>query len=90
MTETIDGSQTLADQQSAIQFNEAKGYALTALAADKDNPPINNADFDELPIGNHPKRIHLTDRPLPTGKTQVCAGNIYVNGDLADVIAYRG
>ena len=89
MTETIDGSQTLAEQESAIQFKEAKGYALTALAADKDNPPLNNADFDQLPIGTRPKRIHLTGGSLPAGKTQVCVGNIYVERNLADVIAYR-
>jgi len=88
MTETLDGSQSLADQESAIQFKEAKGYSLTALAGDESNPPMNNADFDRLDTGR-PKRIHVTSPPLPQGKTQVCTGKIYVAGTLTDVIAYR-
>lgn len=89
MAVTIDGSQTLADQESAIQFKEAKGYALKSLAADTANPPENDAEFDKLPIGNRPSRIHLTVGALPAGKNKTCSGNIYVEGNLADVIAYR-
>jgi len=88
MNETIDGNQPLADQESAIQFKEAKGYELTALAADEDNPPMNVAEFKRLP-GGRPKRIHLTQDPLPPGEQEVWAGRIYVEGTMSDVVAYR-
>lgn len=89
MTETIDGSQKIEDQESAIQFKEAKGYNLKSIAADKANAPMNLAEFDQLQIGVRPKRIHLTLPPMPTGKTPVCTGNIYVESKPADVVAYR-
>jgi hypothetical protein len=89
MTDTLDGSTTLADQESAIQFREAKGYRLKTLASDSENPPSNNATFDQLPIGERPNRLHLTVDALPSGKTSVWDGKIYVEGVLTDAKAYR-
>ncbi|MEK7674967.1 MAG: hypothetical protein AAB676_03915 [Verrucomicrobiota bacterium] len=89
MSETIDGSQPLADQESAIQFKEAKGYELTALAADETDPPMNTAEFKRLPIGQLPKRIHLTQGPVPAGGKRVWSGNIYIDGNASDALAYR-
>ena len=89
MRETIDGKQTLPDQESAIQFKEALGFELTAFAADETNPPLNNTDFNRLPIGQQPKPIHLTKGPLPPGETEVWSGRIFMEGKLADARAFR-
>jgi hypothetical protein len=88
MNETIDGNQSLSEQESAIQFKEATGFELTALAADESNPPTNNASFKELPTGR-PKRIHLIRGSLPEGETEVLSGNIFVDGNKTDVVAFR-
>jgi len=89
MNFSLDGTDSLADQESAIQFKEAQGYQLTTMYVSPDGPRTNVVECDELPPGQHPKRIHFTAGPLPAGKVQVWAGKIYVSSALNDVIAFR-
>jgi hypothetical protein len=88
MKETIDGNQTLAEQEAAIQFKEGKGYILTTLQAGTEKPPTNEAGFDRLPIGEVPDEFQLVLK-LPTGREKVWAGKIFVKGELREAAAYR-
>ena len=89
MPETINGSMTLAQQESAIQFKEAKGYKLNSFKADPKNPPTNNAEFDKLPIGGLPDLFQLVLGSVPEGETQIWSGKIYVEAELKQAAAYR-
>jgi hypothetical protein len=88
MSETIDGSQTLVEQESAIQLKEARGYRLTDLHAGAADPPTNVAEFEDLPAG-HPVRIHLVEGSVPSGEKEVWSGEIYINSSLKHATAYR-
>lgn len=89
MPETIDGSQTLTEQESAIQFKEGKGYKLKTLKAGKKKPPTNEAEFERLPIGELPDLFTLVLDSVPEGEEEVWSGKIYVEGELKEAAAYR-
>ncbi len=86
-----DGSQTLSDQESALQFKERAGNELTALEKDDKNRPMNLATFKRLPPGSRPKPLHLVlaADPQPPMTVLVLSCNIFVEGDAQDVNAYR-
>jgi hypothetical protein len=89
MAESIDGKGTLAEQESAIQFKEAKGYRLKSLKSGKGQPPTNTASFDRLPIGEVPDLFTLALEAVPDGEKEVWSGTIYVEGELKKAAAYR-
>lgn len=89
MRETIDGDLTLAEQESCIQFKEAKGYRLRTLTAGVDDPPTNEAEFDKLPIGQLVDLIRLCVGSVPVDEEEVWNGTIYVEGEKKVVSAYR-
>jgi hypothetical protein len=89
MPETIDGSLTLAEQESAIQFKEAKGYQLKSFKAGKKQPATNEAEFVKLPIGELLDLFTLVLDLVPEGEKEVWSGNIFVEGELKTAAAYR-
>jgi hypothetical protein len=89
MSDTIDGTLPLADQESGIRFKEGKGYELTALAKGASDPPTNTAEFKRLPLGERPVRIHLVEGGVPDGETEVWTGRIYIEGKVRQAAAYR-
>jgi hypothetical protein len=86
----IDGTKSLADQESAIQIYEAAGYELLGFFADSDGDPVNELGFNDLPPGQHPSTANLVvGSAIPAGKKLVCYGTIYVAGVLSQVSAFR-
>jgi hypothetical protein len=88
--QTIDGSYSLVETESAIQEQEAAGQELTTLKAGAATPPANEADFKDLESGEMPEDFHLTQGKIPTGKKPVWSGKIYVKGKLQSATGYRG
>lgn len=89
MSETIDGNMTLADQESAVQFKDAKGYQLQSLKAVGASPPTNEAEFEQLPDGQLPDLLKLVIGSVPVGETEVWSGTIYIEGKQKKAAAYR-
>ena len=87
MSETIDGSLTLAEQQSAIQFKEAKGYQLKTLKSGSKTPPTNEVEFDTLPIGQLPDLFTLVLDSVPDGEDKVWSGKIFIKGQIRQAAA---
>ncbi len=88
MPEYLDGNTPLADQESAIQFKEAKGFELVSLKASEDQGPANEVEFKRLPIGHRPKRIKLIEGES-TEEGVVWSGEIYVEGSKQKAYAKR-
>jgi hypothetical protein len=92
MTKSTDGSKSLADQESAIGFQEAKGYEMTDLKPDTGSPPWNIATFNQLPAGEVPDDLHLAEdgTPTPGGVNVFWKGSMYIAGAVKPAFAYRG
>jgi hypothetical protein len=88
MPETIDGTMTLEDQESAIQFKEAKGYELKSLKAAAGNPPTNEAEFKKLD-DDLPDLFKLVQGAVPDDKEEVWSGTIYVEGKKQKAAGFR-
>lgn len=89
MTKSLNGSTPLASQESALKFQEAKGYELQTIAPDPASPPFNVATLKQLPTGNVPAALHLTAAALPAGKTAFWTGQMYSDGQMKATFAYR-
>ena len=86
---TIDGSQSLSQQESAIRAYEAAACELLALLPLVEDAPSNEASFRELDAGTILPPIHLTSGVVPAKATWVCFATIYVSSKLVPVSAYR-
>jgi hypothetical protein len=92
MATKIDGTYSLEELESAILNKEAAANELTALDnnhnADK---PLTLATFKKLGPGKRPKPLHLVEinAAPPSGTTPVCSGIVFINGETAEIAAFR-
>lgn len=90
-TGKISGAFTLAQLESAIQFEEAKSFEF--LTAHIENGKDNLADFKRLPLGEFPNELKLTlaTDPAPAGFTPFPNPTIpmVLEGSKKDVKAWR-
>lgn len=96
MEATVDGSKSLADQQSAIRYAEqANNARLTSY--EEGTAPNNTATLTDVPLGEAIKPLTLIASPTAqviadqkaSGKELVFNNAVYVDGKEVNVAGFR-
>jgi hypothetical protein len=89
-TGRVEGSLSLSEIESAIQFEEAKSFEMETWKIE--NAKDNLVEFKRLPIGTFPKEFKLTlaSDPAPAGHAAAVGPlPMMVGGQKTDVKAWR-
>jgi hypothetical protein len=99
--ELVDGGQTLALQENALNFMEQTLFAKVTAYAEVAGTTNNQASLDDVPIGQQPGPLHLLTAADATqaasviaaqqtaGKTLAFQGKAFVGGNETIVLGFR-
>ena len=100
-TELVDGKQTLALQENALNFIEQEESVIVTAYAEVAGTTNNQATLEDVPIGQQPGPLHLVTAADATqaarvisdqetaGKTLAFQGKAFVGGNETIVLGFR-
>ena len=90
MKTSLNGAGPIGQQSLDLQNAEAARHVLLSIFPDLERPPWNTAVLRPLtPTEPRSAPLSLSTTDAPDGKIVFWMGNIYVEGKLTSVVAYR-